>query len=576
MSLLKKYLRPQRGYVALAVVCIIIDAACELYLPILMSDIVGRGIETGDVNYIIKIGCIMLALSVLAMLCGVGNSISSSRAGVGFATGVRRALFEKVQRFSFKNIDSFSTSSLSTRLTNDVTQMQNTTVMGMRMVVRVPVMLTFALFMAISLNAQLAKVFLVTVPLLFVAIFIIAPKALPLFTKMQQRVDGVNRDVQENITNIRVVKSFVREDYEREKFNTSSDDLMNASMRAMNLIITAMPIMMLLMNASTCAVLWIGGKQVINGIGNAAQLTAFLNYILHVLMSLMMLAMLFVMISRASASFKRAGEVLNAEIDLVDAPDAVSADDIRGELEFCGVNFKYDPNDREDVLHDISFTASPGQTVAIIGATGSGKSSLVHLVPRLYDVTDGAVLVDGRDVREYRLESLRSRIGVVLQKNTLFSGTIRENLLWGNKNATEQEMKRAAADACIADFIESLPDGYDSRVEQGGVNFSGGQRQRLCIARAILKAPAILILDDSTSAVDTATESNIKKAFAAALKNTTTLLIAQRISSVQDADKIIVLDDGEIVAAGTHEQLLETSENYREIYDSQVSGKEAV
>lgn len=577
MKLINKYIKPYLGYTAIAVLCIIFDALLEMYLPLLMADIVGKGLEAGDVGYILKIGGIMVLLSFAALLCGMGNAKFSSKAGVGIGGDIRKALFNKVQTFSFKNIDDFSTASLSTRMTNDMTQIQNTLVMGLRMVVRVPIMLTLALIMAIRLNPGLARVFYVVVPLLFIAIIIIAPRAMPMFSMMQTKVDNVNRTVQEDITNVRVVKSFVREEQEKKKFKLVSDDLMNASMRAMNLIITVSPLMILLLNGAIVAVLYLGGKEVIAGIGDAAQLTAFINYIMHVLMSIMMAAMLLIMISRASASFKRVQEVLNTESSLKDSENALKLDSLNGEIEFKNVYFKYNEADKEYILEDISFTASPGQTVAIIGGTGSGKSSLVHLIPRLYDASKGEVLIDGHDVRELSLDTLRRSIGVVLQKNTLFSGTIAENLRWGKKDAADSEIKQAASNAQISDFIESLPDGYDSHVEQGGVNFSGGQKQRLCIARAMIKHPSILIMDDSTSAVDTATERKIWESFRNSLQHTTTLLIAQRISSIMFADKIIVLVNGRIAAQGTHEQLLESSDDYRAIYFSQKDyGKEAV
>lgn len=577
MKLINKYIKPYLGYTAIAVLCIIFDALLEMYLPLLMADIVGKGLEAGDVGYILKIGGIMVLLSFASLLCGMGNAKFSSKAGVGIGGDIRKALFNKVQTFSFKNIDDFSTASLSTRMTNDMTQIQNTLVMGLRMVVRVPIMLTLALIMAIRLNPGLARVFYVVVPLLFIAIIIIAPRAMPMFSMMQTKVDNVNRTVQEDITNVRVVKSFVREEQEKKKFKLVSDDLMNASMRAMNLIITVSPLMILLLNGAIVAVLYLGGKEVIAGIGDAAQLTAFINYIMHVLMSIMMAAMLLIMISRASASFKRVQEVLNTESSLKDSENALKLDSLNGEIEFKNVYFKYNEADKEYILEDISFTASPGQTVAIIGGTGSGKSSLVHLIPRLYDASKGEVLIDGHDVRELSLDTLRRSIGVVLQKNTLFSGTIAENLRWGKKDAADSEIKQAASNAQISDFIESLPDGYDSHVEQGGVNFSGGQKQRLCIARAMIKHPSILIMDDSTSAVDTATERKIWESFRNSLQHTTTLLIAQRISSIMFADKIIVLVNGRIAAQGTHEQLLESSDDYRAIYFSQKDyGKEAV
>ena len=572
MKTFTKYMKKYWGFAVAGICCVLLDVAMETYLPILMSNIVGNGLETGDKAYIIRTGVLMIVASAVALISCVGNIFFSSKAGNGFGSGLRKGLFDRVQSFSFKNIDDLSTASLSTRLTNDVRRVQDTIVMGLRMLVRIPVMLVFALTMSIRLNASLARVFIVTIPLLFVAIIIIAPKAMPLFGAMQSKTDRVNRDVQENVTNVRVVKSFVREDYEIKKFNASSDDLMNASVRAMNLMIMVSPLMALLLDMSILAVMWMGGEQIIAGVGNAAQLSAFVSYIMNVLMSVMMAAMMFIMLSRAAASFKRVAEVLNTQSDLTEKPDAQSRK-LSGELRFDKVDFKYNEKDAANVLDDISFTASPGQLIAIIGGTGAGKTTLVHLIPRLYDVTSGSVSIDGVDVRDLTFSSLRDAIGVVLQNNTLFSGTIAENLRWGNENATDEQIRAAADAAQIGSFIESLPDGYNTKVEQGGVNFSGGQKQRLCIARAMLKNPAILILDDSTSAVDTATERHIREGFATHLKNTTTLLIAQRISSVMYADKILVLDDGRIVGEGTHEQLLQSCEAYREIYASQTDGR---
>nr|WP_130863335.1 ABC transporter ATP-binding protein [Bacilliculturomica massiliensis] len=580
MKKMAGYMRPYAGALGLAVIFIICDVIAEILQPMLMAKIVGQGIQAGDLRYILVVGGIMVGLALISIVAGTMNARFSARAGVGFAADLRKGLFDKVQSFSFKNIDDFSTASLSTRLTNDVTLMQNTAIMGMRILIRAPLMLVFAIIMALQMSRSLSGILAVATPVLLVSVAIIVCKAMPMFTVMQKSIDRVNSNVQENVTNVRVVKSFVREEFEKEKFGDSNDTLMRNSMRAMNLVILNMPVMMLIMNGCILAVLSIGGKQVINGTLDVASMSAFINYIMMILMSLMMISMLFVMLTRASASYKRIKEVLYTEVDLTDPAGGEKTDGagrkIRGEVAFEHVFFRYNQEgeESEDVLEDISLTARPGEVVAIIGGTGAGKSSLIQLIPRLYDVSRGRVTVDGKDVREYDLEHLRENIGVVLQKNTLFSGTIAENLRWGNENATDEEVVQAAKAAQAHDFIESFPMGYNTWIEQGGVNVSGGQKQRLCIARAMLKKPAILILDDSTSAVDTATESRIRQAFDRELAHTTTFIIAQRISSVQEADKIVVMDDGKIAGIGTHQELLASNEEYREIYESQM-GKEA-
>ena len=564
MRKLISYLAPYKRSVMIAVAFMLLDVVCEVVQPTLMSDIVGRGIQTGNIPFILGIGALMILFALLAIVAGFGNARHSARAGVGFAAGLRRGLFEKVQTFSFKNIDDFSTASLATRLTNDVTLLQNAGIMSLRLMIRAPLMFIFALVMALRMNARLAVILVVIIPTLLLALAFIIRKALPLFNQMQARMDALNGSVRENLTNVRVVKSFVQQDYEKHKFKSANDALTGASLRAMNVVIFNMPVMMLV----TVAVIWFGGGQVIRGELQAAEMVAFINYIFQILMSLMMLSMMFVLFSRASASYKRVMEVLNTEVDLADEQGA-SERPIRGDVTFEHVSFKYDPANGENVLRDVSLSVKAGQTVAVIGGTGAGKSSLVQLIPRLYDATDGRVLIDGRDVREYTVESLRSQVGMVLQKNTLFSGSIRDNLKWGNEHADDGEVEAAAKAAQAHDFIMSFPNGYDTWIEQGGVNVSGGQKQRLCIARALLKKPPILILDDSTSAVDTATERRIRDAFNAELSGTTKFIIAQRISSVKDADQIIILSDGEIADAGTHDELLARSEEYREIYYSQ-------
>ncbi|GKX65041.1 ABC transporter ATP-binding protein [Inconstantimicrobium mannanitabidum] len=569
MKKIAYYLKPYKKEVWLAIFFMCLDVLSEIIQPQLMAAIVGKGIQSKNLSYIVMIGIIMIIFSGISIIGGIGNSKFSAKSGVGFAANLRKGLFSKVQTFSFKNIDDFSTASLSTRLTNDVTQLQNTVIMGLRICVKAPLMFIFALLMAISLNASLAVILAIVIPVIIIALGTIIYKVMPLFQKLRKCLDGLNASVQENVTNVRVVKSFVREEYEKQKFYGTNDKLMKSSFEAINIVIFNMPIMMFAMNSAIVAVLWFGGSQVIHGTLDVASMTAFINYIFMILMSLMVLSMIFIMVTQASASYKRILEVLNTVVDLEDEASAKDVELIQGEVEFKNVSFKYNLEQDETILENINFKAHKGEVVAIIGGTGSGKSSLVQLIPRLYDVTSGEILIDGKNLIDYTIESLRNNIGMVLQKNTLFSGTIRDNLKWGNLNATDEEIIEAAKNAQAHDFIMGFPDGYDTWIDQGGVNVSGGQKQRLCIARAMLKKPPILILDDSTSAVDTATEGKIRTAFSTTLKDTTTFIIAQRISSVQDADKIIVLEDGKIVGLGTHEELLESNEEYQEIYNSQ-------
>ena len=573
MKHLSRYILPYKKSIIMATFFMLLDVVCEVMQPTLMSNIVGKGIEDQNAGYIVGTGLLMIFIALMALFAGFGNVRNSAIAGVGFAAKLRRGLFAKVQEFSFYNIDSFSTASLSTRLTNDVTIMQNAAIMSLRLMLRAPMMFIFALIMAIRMNAELAVIFVVVIPLLAIILALIIRKAMPRFGVMQAKMDALNSSVRENLRNVRVIKSFVRQDFEKEKFHASNYDLMQASLKAMNTVILNLPLMMLAMNLSSVAVVWFGGNKVIYGQLNVAQMTAFINYIFQILMSLMMVSMMFVLLSRATASYKRIIEVLDAEIDLKDTSSA-KEQKIKGTVTFENVSFQYGHANSEPVLKDIDFTAKAGEVIAVVGPTGAGKSSLVQLIPRLYDVKNGHVRVDGMDVRDYTISSLRSQISMVLQKNTLFSGTVLENLKWGNEHATDEEIIQAAKTAQAHEFIMSFPKGYQTWIEQGGVNVSGGQKQRLCIARAILKQPAILILDDSTSAVDTATEAKIRQIFHTSLKHTTTFLIAQRISSVKDADKILVLIDGKIAATGTHDQLLVTSKEYREIYESQL-GKEA-
>lgn len=558
-------------------ILVIIDVFAELSMPIFMARIVDIGIPSGDIGYIAGIGAFMVLLAIIAIVMGTLFMKYSSIVALGFGANLRDALFEKVQSFSFKNIDHFSTASLVTRLTNDAVNLQNTFMMMVRLLLRAPLMLVIAFFFAYNINAQLSLVLAVAIPVLALAIVLIIGKAINLFTIMQEKIDGLNLALQENLVAIRVVKSFVRIDFEKKKFKTSNDELTDATINATTLAITIMPVMMLIMNLSTLAIIWFGGKMVFFGTLGAGELISFISYIMQILMSVMMISMVIVMGARAIASGERILEVLETEVDIEDYAATLGTETLpkvkAGKVEFKNVSFKYNlDGSGEHVISNISFLAQPGEIVGIVGGTGTGKTTLVNLIPRLYDVLEGNVLVDDYDVREYKLEDLRAGIGVVLQNTTLFSGTIRENLLWGNAEATQAEIEEACRSAQAHDFILSFPDGYDTMLGQGGVNVSGGQKQRLSIARAMLRKPKVLILDDSTSAVDSATEARIRASFYEHLSDTTIFIIAQRISSVSAADKIIVVDDGRIVDFGTHQDLLTFSSVYQEIHASQQEG----
>lgn len=576
--MLQLFLTHLQGYKRQAVkapILIVLEVICELLLPLVMSEIVDTAIPTGDVGYIFKMGLVMLALAGVAMFCGVFASKYAAFASQGFGANLRQCLFDKVQEFSFADIDRFSSASLITRMTNDVNAMTMMLAMGLRMLVRAPVMLVAALCISFTLNAKLALVLVVVIPLMLIAVGGLMFICTRLFETMQKKIDNLNNTLQENLVAIRVVKIFVRADYERKKFKKSNDELMDAALAVGLRIIAILPIMMLAMNGATVAVLYFGGRMVMNATFDLGQLQAFINYIVQILMSVMMVAMSLLQLSRAQACAHRINEVLNTEPSVEDKPEAGKQvlPAPKGEVEFRDVSFKYVATGTgDDVLSHISFDVKPGQFVAIVGGTGTGKSSLVNLIPRFYDVTGGAVLLDGVDVRDYPLEELRSRIGMVLQTNVLFTGTIRENLKWGKEDATEEEIIQAAKDAQAYDFIMALPDGFDTMLTQGGTNVSGGQKQRLCIARAMLRKPVVLILDDSTSAVDSATEAAIRESFAKNLKDTTVIIIAQRISSVQYADEILILEDDHIAAHGTHDELLKSSPIYQEIYQSQQEG----
>ena len=579
---LSKYIAEYKKYVYLVPILVFLDVLCELSMPLLMARIVDLGIPGKDVTFITRIGIYMILLALGAILFGVLNMYYTTRVSMGFGANLRNALFEKVQAFSFNNIDRFSTASLITRLTNDVNNVQMTLMMALRMLLRAPMMLIVAFFMAYNINAELSIVLAVAIPLLALGIIAIIRVAVKLFSVMQEKIDAVNNTLQENLIGIRVVKSFVRADFEISKFKKSNDDLTEAGIRAVNIAILNMPLMILVMNGATLAIIWLGGRMVYFGTMGAGELVSFLSYIFQILFSVMMISMVILMSARAEASGKRIVEVLDTEIDIKDKPLALPepgeqstapVEVRRGKVEFRDVAFKYDrTGSGENVLCGIDFTVEPGEVVGIVGGTGTGKSTLVNLIPRLYDVSEGTVLVDDVDVRDYPLEALREQIGVVLQKNTLFSGTIRDNLLWGNPNATQEEIETACRDAQAHDFITSVPKGYDTELGQGGVNVSGGQKQRLTIARAMLKKPKILILDDSTSAVDSATEAKIRNSFNQSLAQTTVFIIAQRISSVCEADKIIVLDDGKVVGIGTHAELISNNSIYQEINASQQEG----
>lgn len=578
MGIYKKYVTPYLSAFILGPIFMIVEVLGEVFMPKLMAMIINEGIQNGAGNgYIITKGIMMVLLAFCMMAGGTLGAYFAVKASVNFAASLRKDVFAKVQEFSFANIEKFSTGSLVTRLTNDITNMQNVIAMALRMLLRAPGMLIGGLIMAIMMNPRLAVVLGVVIPLLLIAIILVIRTAFPRFDVMQTRIDKLNSRIQENITNVRVVKSFVRDDFEKETFNEANEELQNKSLSALKVVILNMPIMMLAMNVATLAVVWFGGNQIINGEMPVGNLTAFTTYIVQILMSLMMVAMIMIQGSRALASSKRIKQVLEAKIDLHD--EESSQKDLlvqKGEIEFKDVGFRYYKKHKNNVLKHISFRANPGETIGIIGSTGSGKSSLVQLIPRLYDVDEGQVLVDGVDVRDYSLHHLRDGVAMVLQKNTLFSGTIMDNLRWGDETATDEQVYEMAQYAQADGFVKSFTEGYATELGQGGVNVSGGQKQRICIARALLKKPKILILDDSTSAVDTATEAEIRKSFSTSLKDTTKLIIAQRISSVEDADRILVMDEGEIVGQGTHDELLKNCEEYQEIYYSQKGKDEEV
>lgn len=565
------YMNEYKKYAWLALICIAVEAVLELMVPMIMADLIDTGVSTGDDMYIYKKGLQMVICAILALILGIGSSRFSALAGQGLGANLRKAEYEKLQNYSFSNIDHFRVSSLVTRLTSDVTNIQNAVSTGMRPFGRSPIMLIFATSVAFSINHTLALVFFVALPILAVLLITIIIHVRPLYSKMQSAIDLVNRTIQENLTAIRVVKSYVRGDYEYEKFENVNNSLKNESEKAFSLAVLNMPAMQYVMYGTILSLLLFGGYLINKGELMIGELTGFLSYVLLILNSLMMMSNVFLMMTRSLASGARIMEVIDEKIDMTDE----LAKDItvkNGDIEFEHVWFKYKEDAKEYVLSDVSFHIKAGQTVGIIGQTGSAKTSLVQLIPRLYDTSRGTVKIDGIDIKNYPMKHLRDAIAVVLQKNTLFSGTLLSNLKWGNENASMDEIKEACQIACVDEFIDRMSDGYNTEMGQGGVNVSGGQKQRLCIARAILKKPKVLILDDSTSAVDTATEAKIREGLSRRLPDMTKIIIAQRISSVRHADQIIILDKGCINGIGTHESLLSNNKIYQEIYESQKEG----
>ncbi len=566
-----KYMKPYLPAFIIGPIMMIVEVMGEVVLPKLMANIINIGAANHDVPYILSMGLVMLGTAFMMMVGGIGGAYFAAKASVNFSSDLRSDVFDKVQTFSFANLDQFSTGSLVTRLTNDITQVQNLITMALRMMLRAPGMLIGGLIMAFMINAQLALVIFAVIPVLVILILLIIRVAFPKFDVMQKKLDLLNSNIQEMLTNVRVIKSFVRGDYEEKRFGKANDDLKESSLSAFKVVILNMPIMMMVMNATTLGVVWFGGKQILAGNMPVGDLTAFTTYIVQILMSLVMFAMMLLQCSRALASLHRIREVLDTEVTLTDEGCALPEKTVdSGRIEFKNVSFRYYKDNHEAVLSHINFKVESGQVLGIIGSTGSGKTTLVQMIPRLYDVDEGEVLVDGVNVKDYSLKHLRDGVGMVSQKNVLFSGTIMENLMWGDPEASMEELLEASKAAQAAPFVNSFTEGYETELGQGGVNVSGGQKQRLCIARALLKKPKILILDDSTSAVDTATEAKIRESFSSKLKDTTKIIIAQRITSVMEADEILVLDDGQIVGCGSHEQLLENCEAYQEIYYSQM------
>ncbi len=570
---MKKYWEILKKYkisLAISPFLVLITVLCETIQPMFMARIIDDGVMPRDLSVVSEIGLYMILISLLGLGISVVNIYISSKTSIGFGTDLRSSLFEKIQQLSFNDIDRFNSASLITRLTNDISRIQQIVLMSMRLVLRAPMMLVMAVFFVVRINFDLAMILLVSIPILGISVFIILRKGFPLFLKVQQLLDRLNGVVRENLINIRVVKSFVREDFETNKFIKSSEDLRDLVIKASNIVVTMFPVMQLVMNLSIMAILWFGGLKVMVGDLKVGELISFVNYLTQVLMSLMMLSMIIMSFARASASSERIVEVLNTEPSLQNTPAGLldKYKITKGNVAFRNVCFKY-AGGEEDVLKNINFKVDQGETVAVVGATGSAKTSMVQLIPRLYDVTEGEILIDAVNVKDYFLGELHNKIGMVLQKNELFTGTIADNLKWGKQDATQEEVEEAAKAAEAHDFIMSFSDGYNTMLGRGGVNVSGGQKQRLCIARALLLKPKILILDDSTSAVDTETELRIRKNLNELLEDTTVFIITQRVNTMQSADRVIVLEDGKIDAIGTPDELINTSEVYKEIYNSQ-------
>lgn len=576
---LSKYLHGLWHLCLVSALGMVVEAICELALPSVANKVYEKcnavahlgASEQSDIKaYVIKIGIVMLILAIIGLLGGLATMKASSVVSQKFSYRLRKDMYSKISTFSFKNIDMFSTSSLTTRMTNDVTTLQNTLMMGLRVLVRAPALLIVSAFFAFSINAKLSMILVVILPIIIVIIMLILKFGFPMFQKMQKKIDNVNRVVQENLIGIRVVKAFVREDREKSKFHNASDELSKQGSKAAGLVVTIMPILMLMLNVVIVYIYFKGANDAAADKMDVGEISVLSSYIMQVLMNIMMVSMLMLMLTRAKACGDRVVEVIDTEIDIKNPENPVEPSEHKGEIEFKNVSFGYHEGD--NVLEGLNFKINAGSIVGIIGSTGCGKSSLIHLIPRLYDATDGEVLVDGINVKNYDLKTLRELIGIVLQKNVLFSGTIKDNIRWGSKDATDEEIVNACKAAQAHNFITEQPDGYDTDLSQGGLNLSGGQKQRLCIARAMIKKPKILILDDSTSAVDTATEAKIRESFYNELKDTTIIIIAQRISSVKEADSIIVLDDGKIDSIGTHNELMQDCEIYQEIYKTQQKG----